>query len=107
MASSAARSAFAGSQERPAKADPRHVLGHIGYGVVPWKRRRGYATDALRQLLPIVAKEGLAYVELTCDPSNAPSIKVIENNGGVLVEQFTKPAQFGGALGLRYRIALG
>jgi predicted acetyltransferase len=22
---------------------PPHCLGHIGYGVVPWKRRRGYA----------------------------------------------------------------
>src|SRR5436190_15989582 len=22
---------------------PPHVLGHVGYAVVPWKRRRGYA----------------------------------------------------------------
>jgi len=83
---------------------PPHVLGHIGYGVVPWKRRRGYATEALRQLLPIVAKEGLPYVELTCDPSNEASRKVIETNGGILVEHFTKPPQFGSKPGLRYRI---
>ena len=45
--------------------------------------------------------------ELPGDPSNAPSIKVIEANGGVLFERFTKPAQFGGAPGLRYRIPFG
>ncbi|APV52593.1 GNAT family N-acetyltransferase [Betaproteobacteria bacterium GR16-43] len=84
---------------------PPYVLGHIGYGVVPWKRRKGYATEALRQLLPIVRKEGLPYVEITCDPSNEASIKVIEMNGGILVGRFAKPEQFGGTPGLRYRIA--
>jgi predicted acetyltransferase len=82
------------------------VLGHIGYSVVPWKRQKGYATEALRQLLRIVRKEGLPYVELTTDPGNEPSRKVIEANGGVLVEQFTKLAAYGGAPGLRYRIPL-
>ena len=53
---------------------------------------------------PIVAREGLPSVEITCDPSNEPSRKVIESNGGVLVEHFTKPQQFGGKLGLRYRV---
>ena len=27
---------------------PPHVLGHVGYSVVPWKRRRGHATAAAR-----------------------------------------------------------
>ena len=30
--------------DRPLEALPPHVLGHIGYGVVPWKRRQGYAS---------------------------------------------------------------
>ena len=66
-----------------AEALPPHVLGHIGYAVVPWKRRRGYATEALRQFLPLAA--GMRHVDLTCDSDNRPSQKVIEANGGVLV----------------------
>ena len=86
---------------------PPHCLGHIGYSVVPWKRRRGYATQALAQLLPRVRNEGLPWVDLTTDPDNAASRRVIEANGGTLVESFTKPAAYGGAEGLRFRIALG
>lgn len=85
---------------------PSHCLGHIGYSVVPWKRQRGYATRALAALLPLLHGEGLPWVELTTDPQNAASRKVIAVNGGVLVEQFTKPAAYGSAPGLRYRIPL-
>jgi predicted acetyltransferase len=85
---------------------PPTCLGHIGYSVVPWKRRLGYATAALRELLPSLAAEGLRYVEITTDPDNMPSRRVIEANGGVLVEAFTKPASLGGTAGLRYRIDL-
>lgn len=85
---------------------PPHCLGHVGYAVVPWKRRLGYATSALRQLLPAVRAEGLSYVEITTDPENIASQRVIEANGGVLCERFTKPAQFGSTPGLRYRIVL-
>lgn len=88
------------------EALPPHCLGHIGYAVVPWKQRRGYATEALRQLLPDCRAEGLKYVEITTDPDNVASQRVIEANGGVLVERFVKPAQYGAKAGLRYRIAL-
>ena len=85
---------------------PPHVLGHIGYAVVPWKRRRGCATRALALLLPEARAEGLAWVDITTDPDNIASQRVITANGGVLVERFDRPAAYGGTPGLRYRIAL-
>jgi RimJ/RimL family protein N-acetyltransferase len=85
---------------------PPHVLGHIGYSVVPWKRQRGHATRALALLLPLAREVGLPFVELTTDPDNIPSQRVITANGGVLVETFVKDAVWGGKPGLRYRIDL-
>jgi predicted acetyltransferase len=85
---------------------PPHVLGHIGYAVVPWKRGRGYATLALKLLLPDAKAEGLDYVELTADPENLPSQRVITSNGGILVERFAKAANLGGGESLRFRIEL-
>ena len=66
---------------------PAHVLGHIGYAVVPWKRRRGYATEALRQILPHARAAGLRWVDLATDPDNTPSQRVILANGGVLMDR--------------------
>lgn len=86
---------------------PPHVLGHIGYAVVPWKRGRGYATQALRLLLPEVKERGLEFVEITTDASNVPSQRVITANGGVLVERFAYPPAYGKSVeALRYRIDL-
>lgn len=86
---------------------PPHVLGHIGFSVVPWKRRLGYATRALGLLLPEARENDLDYVELTTDVTNVPSQRVITANGGELVERFYKPAAYGGTESLRFRIRLG
>lgn len=85
---------------------PPHVLGHIGYSVVPWKQGRGYATRGLALLLPEVWAQGLTHVDLTTDPDNLASQRVILANGGRLVERFRKAAAYGGAESLRWRIDL-
>ena len=104
MVNSVGRSVFDGSLARPSCL--RYCLGHVGYSVVPWKRRRGYATRALGLLLPHARAEGLAHIEVTTDADNVASRLVIEANGGILVERFHKPKSCGGAESLRYRIAL-
>ncbi|TIO07349.1 GNAT family N-acetyltransferase [Mesorhizobium sp.] len=85
---------------------PPHVLGHIGYAVVPWKRRRGYATEALRLMLGEARALGLPFVEITAKPDNLPSQKVALANGGRLVGRFFEDAAYGGSESLRYQIDL-
>lgn len=58
--------------------------GHIGYCVVAEHRRRGYATEILRQSLVIARAVGADRVLLTCDDGNVGSATVIERCGGVL-----------------------
>ena len=95
-----------GFRWQPGTTDlPPHCLGHIGFSVVPWKRRRGYATRALALLLPDAWKEGLPHVDLTTDVANVASQRVILANGGQLIERFQKPDAYGAAASLRFRIA--
>ena len=97
-----------GFRWRPGTEDlPPTCLGHVGYAVAPWKQGRGHATAALAMILPEARAKGLRWIDLTTDPANLPSQRVILANGGALLERFIKPAIFGGAEGLRFRIPLG
>ena len=102
--------AFCGSigfRWQPGTTDlPRHVLGHIGYSVVPWKRRLGYATEALALLLPDATAAGLEFVEVTTDLDNIGSQRVIEANGGVLLDGYEPDPVYGVEYKLRYRISV-
>jgi predicted acetyltransferase len=82
---------------------PDYVSGHIGYAVVPWKQRRGYATHALGLMLPVAREVGLSRIEITCDEGNEPSRRVIEKNGGLFIS--TRPAS-GSPAKLVFRIDL-
>jgi predicted acetyltransferase len=64
--------------------------GHIGYAVRPAFRRRGYATEILRQSLIIARSYGIGSVLLTCDDDNVGSAAVIESCGGSL--EYVVPA---------------
>ena len=61
--------------------------GHLGYDVRPAFRRRGHATSALAQLVPIARALGLSRVLITCDVTNLASIRVIEANRGVAQDE--------------------
>jgi predicted acetyltransferase len=71
--------------------------GHIGYAVRPAFRRRGYATEILRQGLGIAHDHGIDPVLVTCDDTNVASATVIERGGGVLASVFEESD------GARYR----
>jgi predicted acetyltransferase len=66
--------------------------GHIGYGVLPAHRRRGYATEILSQSLVIARSHGIERVLVTCDDENAGSAKAIERNGGRFESHITGEA---------------
>ncbi|NUW38640.1 GNAT family N-acetyltransferase [Nonomuraea rhodomycinica] len=60
--------------------------GHIGYDVRPSARRRGHATAMLAAALPVARSLGLSEVLVMCDLTNTASRRVIEANGGRLVD---------------------
>jgi predicted acetyltransferase len=98
---------FAGSiglrWQRGTAALPEYCLGHIGYAVVPWKQGLGYATHALIAMIAEARAVGLPYVEITTEVENIASRRVILKAGGVLHEEFDKPAAYGGGRSLRFR----
>lgn len=85
---------------------PPHCLGHIGYAVVPWMRRRGHATAALAQMLDLARLEGLPHVDIVTDLDNVGSQAVVRANAGVVVEEFITPPASGSHAALRFRVLL-
>lgn len=77
-------------------ANIRHYLtdyllqygGHIGDGIRPSERRKGYATELIRLSLLECKKLGIDRVLMVCDKDNIGSRKSIINNGGVLENEF-------------------
>lgn len=57
--------------------------GHIGDGVRPSERKKGYATEMIRLALIECKKLGINKVLITCDKDNIGSRKSIINNGGI------------------------
>jgi predicted acetyltransferase len=75
---------------------PPHISGHLGYSVVPWKQRHGYATRALREMLDDAAWRGLKTVSITTSADNTASRRVIERNGGVRAGTWSHPTLLDG-----------
>ncbi|WP_258567031.1 GNAT family N-acetyltransferase [Microbacterium sp. Se5.02b] len=83
----------------------RRFGGHIGYSVIPTRRREGIVREALRLLLRRARAEGYDRVMLTCDDDNSGSIRTIEGAGGEL-EGVIDPSQAGAPRVRQYWIAI-
>ena len=95
-----------------AQGDVRHkatqhnllLAGQLGYGVLPSHRRCGYGTLMCAKLLEKAAAQGFSNVIITCRDDNIGSAKIIEKNGGVLLNKIYNPTD--GAQMRRYRVNL-
>ena len=76
--------------------------GHIGDGIRPSERRKGYATEMIRLALEECRKLGLTRVLMTCDKNNIGSAKSIIRNGGILENEIPEE----GSIKQRYWIDL-
>ena len=68
-----------------------HLLqygGHIGDGIRPSERKKGFATEMIRLALIECKKLGIQRVLMVCDKTNVGSAKSIIKNGGVLENEF-------------------
>ncbi|MBS1138555.1 MAG: hypothetical protein H6R13_8 [Proteobacteria bacterium] len=64
---------------------PYFCPGHVGYSIVPERRREGLASSALRHLLPIAQAIGLRQLTIHVSVTNVASQKVIQSAGGELL----------------------
>ena len=62
--------------------------GHIGYGIRPSERRKGYATKLLELSLEKTKKLNITRALVVCDAVNTASEKTILHNGGVRDDDF-------------------
>ena len=63
------------------------IYGHIGYGIRPTERKKGYATYLLKEALTKCKNKGLKEVILGCFEDNIASNKTILKNNGVLYKK--------------------
>ena len=76
--------------------------GHIGDGIRPSERRKGYATAMIGLALKECKKLGIDRVLMCCDKENVGSAKSIQKNGGVLENEIVED----GTIEQRYWIQL-
>lgn len=57
--------------------------GHIGYGIRPSERKKGYAKLMLKMALEKCIDKDIKRVLITCDKDNIASAKTIMANGGI------------------------
>ena len=63
------------------------IDGHIGFGIRPSERKKGYATRMLELALPLMREYGQNPIIISCAKDNVGSAKTILKNGGTLLEE--------------------
>lgn len=76
--------------------------GHIGDGIRPSERRKGYATQMIQLALEECKILGIKKVLMVCDKDNIASAKSIIKNGGILENEVIE----NGVIEQRYWIEL-
>ena len=76
--------------------------GHIGYGIRPTERRKGYNKINLYLGLLVCKRHGISVVKLDCDEDNLGSKKTMEALGGIQVKRYYDEVD--GGYVLRYEI---
>ncbi|MFD2671480.1 GNAT family N-acetyltransferase [Marinicrinis sediminis] len=66
--------------------------GHIGYGIRPGERRKGYATILLAKALEIAKNRGISDILLVCHAHNVASERTIRRHGGMEDEGYVDEA---------------
>ena len=69
-------------------AELLHSGGHIGDGIRPSERNKGYATQMIGLALDFCRERGIHSVLMTCDASNKASARTIQKNGGIFHSDF-------------------
>ena len=64
--------------------------GHIGDGIRPSERRKGYATQMIELALEECRKSGMKKILMVCDKDNIGSAKSIIKNGGILENELNE-----------------
>ena len=80
--------------------------GHVGYGIRPSERRKGYATLILGLALEKCRELGIKETLITCDKNNTGSARTIQKNGGVLENEIIEEGENAVDIVQRYWIQL-
>ena len=71
----------------------QRIGGHIGYGIRPTERRRGYNEINLYLALIRCQELGMDVVLLDCDDDNIGSYRTMEALGGVMINRWEDPEE--------------